>query len=67
MSKDLDELARIKEAQDRADRIRAGFSQVADWWRDVIKAYGARDWESLGYTGSSKLRGIDLYPVAARR
>jgi hypothetical protein len=50
MSKDLDELARIKEAQDRADRIRAGFSQVADWWRDVIKAYGARDWESLGYT-----------------
>jgi hypothetical protein len=50
MSKDLDELARIKEAQDRADRIRAGFSKVADWWRDVIKAYGARDWESLGYT-----------------
>ncbi|MFD5814368.1 hypothetical protein [Streptomyces sp. NPDC127038] len=38
-----------EEARARADRIRSGMRVLAEWQTDVIAAYAARDWETLGY------------------
>lgn len=38
-----------EEARARADRIRSGMRVLAEWRQDVIAAYAARDWTTLGY------------------
>ena len=38
-----------EEARARADRIRSGMRVLAEWRQDVIAAYAARDWDTLGY------------------
>lgn len=38
-----------EEARARAERIRSGMRVLAEWQTDVIAAYAARDWETLGY------------------
>jgi len=38
-----------EEARARADRIRSGMRVLAEWQQDVIAAYAARDWDTLGY------------------
>lgn len=45
----MTEIATVDEARTRADRIRAGLDSVHYTRNDIIDAYQARDWETLGY------------------
>jgi hypothetical protein len=46
---DIVQAPNTEEARARADRIRSGMRVLAEWQQDVIAAYAARDWDTLGY------------------
>jgi hypothetical protein len=46
---DIVQAPNTEEARARADRIRSGMRVLAAWQQDVIAAYAARDWDTLGY------------------